>query len=86
MPLYEVVVERTFRTSVFVDAPDRTEARQGAEELADATNIVHWDEDFRPEVTVLEKYSLPGNVYEVWVGGETGRWVHGDEYDAGVRA
>lgn len=85
--LYEVTVERTLATTIWVEAEDRDTARIEARELADGMPADEWDDVGAFTLDLFGPHAdLPGRVEQVWVGGEHGRWVHGDDYDAGVRS
>lgn len=84
MPLYEVLVERYIQATIWIDAADPEEARTGAIELSDAFPEGDWEHG-STDTAVMPRETLAPYGDAVWVGGEAGRWVHGDDYDAGVR-
>ena len=85
MPLYEVLVERYIQATIWIDAADPEEARTGAIELSDALPEGDWEHG-NTGAAVMPRAALAPHVDEVWVGGEAGSWVHGDDYDKGVRS
>lgn len=84
MPLYEVTVERTQQATLWIDADDKEAARIDAEELADAIGEYEW-EFFSKDISIAPRADLPPHVEQVWVGGDDGRFIHGEEYDEGTR-
>lgn len=83
MPLYEVLVERYIQATIWIDAADPEEARTGAIELSDASPEGDWEHG-STDAAVMPRSSLQDHVGQVWVGGEGGHWVHGDDYDMGL--
>ena len=85
MPLYQVEVERTLRTVIYIDAVDGSEAREGASELADSLDAGGGDWEMLDNDVCHREIEKPSPDYDVWVGGEMGRWVGCYEYEAGER-
>lgn len=73
MPIYEIEVQKTSRTFIYVEADDASDAREAAEELAwNANDFDVLDEDFIIDEIALEDMR-EGQQY--WSGGESGDWV-----------
>jgi len=78
MRLWEVDVERTQTTTVFVLAPTRDAAEDAAGELVDDSFFWEDDGSYKTATQITDPKKAPRHD-DVWSGGETGKYVPATE-------
>ncbi len=75
MKLYKVEVTETNVYNIWVEAQDRNQAEEAAEELRHSLDPQDYDWDsWAMETTTLPKYG------DIWVDGEDGHWLSPSQY------
>lgn len=78
MRLWEVEVERTESTTVYVLAPTRDEAEDTAGELVDDSFMWERDSDYKTATQITDPAKAPRHD-DVWSGGPDGEYIPGTE-------
>ena len=69
--IYEVEITRTGRAIVYVEADDKSEAREAAEELVQSRDFDDLDED-----VIIGEIDEQFVHNRYWSGGDQGDWVY----------
>lgn len=72
MTLYRLLLTRTDRCTIWVEADDEDNARAAAQELGDVVDWLEGDESDIDDVDIVDEVP-EGERY--WSGGEAGGWV-----------
>ena len=75
MKLYKVEVTETNLYDIWVEAQDRNQAEEAAEELRHTVDPVNYEFDS----CAMETTTLPKND-DIWVDGENGYWLSPSQY------